>query len=46
MQQFKESFAKFQARQPIILAEIESIEKEMSKKLTMDNLVTGFDKTV
>lgn len=42
---FEESFERFKTRQPIIAAELKRIEELMNKKLTMDHLVTGFDKT-
>jgi cell division cycle protein 37 len=42
---FDESFQKFKYRQSVILKQIKEFETTMSKKLTMDNLVTGFDKT-
>lgn len=42
---FEEAFQRFKDRQPIVLKQIKDLEAEMSKKLTMDHLVTGFDKT-
>jgi hypothetical protein len=41
----EESMQKFRERQSIILAEITRFEDLMNKKLTMDHLQTGFDKT-
>jgi cell division cycle protein 37 len=42
---FAASVARLRERQILISNEIESIEVEMNKRLTMDHLVTGFDKT-
>lgn len=42
---FKESSKRFQDRQQVIKKQVEDFEKEMNRKLTMDHLVTGFDKT-
>lgn len=42
---FEEAVQRFKDRQPIILKQIKDFESDMNKKLTMDHLVTGFDKT-
>jgi cell division cycle protein 37 len=41
----EDSLRKFKERQPIIRSEIGRFEDLMNKKLTMDHLQTGFDKT-
>ena len=43
---FEISLKKFSDRQPIIKDQISKFENDISKKLTMDNLKTGFDKTM
>jgi hypothetical protein len=46
VKKFDEAFARFVARQPIVERQIKDFELEMSSKLTSDQLVTGFSKTV
>ncbi|KAI8922778.1 Cdc37 N terminal kinase binding-domain-containing protein [Entophlyctis helioformis] len=43
---FKESFDKFAKRQKIVEAQVKVLDNEMNKKLTIDHLKTGFDKTI
>lgn len=43
---FDAAFERFKARQPVIKKQIQEFEDQMNKKLTMDSLHTGFDKTV
>jgi cell division cycle protein 37 len=43
--EFKKTVEKFTARSKIVEQEIKNVEKIISQKLTMDSLVTGFDKT-
>lgn len=44
--QFADSLEKFSRRQDVILNQIKTIQNQINSKITMENLKTGFSKTV